>query len=65
MPASIHRFSARGSLAVQGEEEARCACCFTKYRRKIFDAAALDWLAGHAQQVLARIDCRLLASDYL
>jgi putative transposase len=35
----------------------------TKYHRKIFDAAALDWLAGHAQQVLAKMDCRLLSSD--
>ena len=31
--------------------------------RKIFDAAALEWLAGHARQVFAKMDCRLLASD--
>ena len=35
----------------------------TKYRRKIFDAAALEWLAGHARQVFAKMDCRLWASD--
>lgn len=34
----------------------------TKYHRKILDAAPLDWLAGHAQQVLAKMDCRLLSS---
>jgi putative transposase len=37
--------------------------CVTKYRRKVFDAAALEWLAGHARQVFAKMDCRLLASD--
>jgi hypothetical protein len=36
---------------------------FTKSRRKIFDAAALEWLAGHARQVFAKMDCRLLASE--
>jgi hypothetical protein len=28
-----------------------------------FDAAASEWLAGHARQVFAKIDSRLLASD--
>jgi putative transposase len=37
--------------------------CGTKSRRKIFDAAALAWLAGHARQVFAKMDCRLWASD--
>jgi putative transposase len=36
--------------------------CVTKYRCKIFDAAALEWLAGHARQVFVKMDCRLLAS---
>ena len=29
----------------------------------IFDAAALEWLAAHARQVFAKMDCRLWASD--
>jgi hypothetical protein len=35
--------------------------CVTKYRRQVFDAAALEWLAGHARPVRAKV-CRLLAS---
>ena len=35
----------------------------TKYRRKVLDAAALDWLDRHARQVFAKMDCKLLASD--
>jgi REP element-mobilizing transposase RayT len=34
-----------------------------KDRRKRFDAAALAWLTGHARQVFAKMDCRLLAGD--
>jgi hypothetical protein len=35
----------------------------TKYRRQGFDAAALEWLAGHARQLRAKLVCRLLASN--
>ena len=35
----------------------------TKYRRRIFDSAALNWLAGHFRKVCETVDCRLIASD--
>jgi transposase len=37
--------------------------CVTKYRRRIFDSAALNWLAGHFRKVCETVDCRLIASD--
>ena len=37
--------------------------CVTKYRRRIFDGAALNWLAGHFRKVCETMDCRLIASD--
>jgi putative transposase len=37
--------------------------CVTKYRRKVLDSAALTWLDGHARQVFAKMDCKLLACD--
>ena len=37
--------------------------CVTKYRRRIFDDAALNWLAGHFRKVCETMDCRLIASD--
>jgi putative transposase len=37
--------------------------CVTKYRRRIFDGAALNWLAGHFREVCETMDCRLIASD--
>jgi REP element-mobilizing transposase RayT len=36
--------------------------CIAKCRRKIFDAATLEWLAGHALAIFAKMDFRLLAS---
>ena len=35
----------------------------TKYRRKVFDAAVLDWLRGHFEKVCETMDCQLLACD--
>ena len=35
----------------------------TKYRRKIFDAEALAWLARHFAKVAKTMDCVLLACD--
>jgi putative transposase len=35
----------------------------TKYRRKVFDAPALDWLRGHFGKVCETMDCQLLACD--
>ena len=37
--------------------------CVTKYRRRIFDGAALNWLAGHFRKVCEAMDWRLIASD--
>lgn len=37
--------------------------CVTKYRRKVLDTAALDWLQDHARQVLKKMGCTLLACD--
>lgn len=35
----------------------------TKYRRKIFDDAAIDWLKNHFAKVCATMDCELIAYD--
>jgi putative transposase len=37
--------------------------CVTKYRRKVFDSQALEYLKNHANRVFAKMDCRLLACD--
>ena len=37
--------------------------CVTKYRRKIFDAPALEWLQGHFGKVCTKMDCEMLACD--
>jgi putative transposase len=37
--------------------------CVTKYRRKVFDSKALEYLKNHANRVFAKMDCRLLACD--
>jgi putative transposase len=37
--------------------------CVTKYRRKLFDDAALEWLRGHFAKVCATMGCELLACD--
>jgi len=37
--------------------------CVTKYRRKVFDAAALEWLAQHFAKVCETMECQFLASD--
>jgi putative transposase len=37
--------------------------CITKYRRKVFDSKALEYLKNHANRVFAKMDCRLLACD--
>ena len=37
--------------------------CVTKYRRKVFDAEALEWLQEHARRIFAKMDCNLLACD--
>jgi putative transposase len=37
--------------------------CVTKYRRKVFDAAALEWLQGHFAKVCETMGCALLACD--
>ena len=37
--------------------------CVTKYRRKVLDDAAVDWLKGHFGKVCAAMDCELLACD--
>ncbi len=37
--------------------------CVTKYRRKMLDNAALDWLQGHAERMLAAMGCKLLGCD--
>lgn len=37
--------------------------CVTKYRRKVFDAEALEWLRGHFAKVCGAMDCDLLACD--
>lgn len=35
----------------------------TKYRRQVFDDAAIEWLRGHFAKVCTSLDCRLLAGD--
>lgn len=35
----------------------------TKYRRKIFDDPAVDWLKSHFSKVCATLDCILIACD--
>lgn len=37
--------------------------CVTKYRRKVFDAPALEWLQGHFAKVCETMGCVLLACD--
>ena len=37
--------------------------CVTKYRREVFDAAALEWLQGHFAKVCETMGCDLLACD--
>ena len=37
--------------------------CVTKYRRKVLDDAAVDWLKGHFGKVCAAMDCELLACN--
>jgi putative transposase len=37
--------------------------CVTKYRRKLLDDAAVDWLKGHCAIVCETMGCRLLACD--
>jgi putative transposase len=37
--------------------------CVTKYRRKVLDDAALDWLREHAAKVFDGMGCVLLACD--
>ena len=37
--------------------------CVTRYRRKVFDAAALEWLQGHFAKVCETMGCDLLACD--
>jgi len=37
--------------------------CVTKYRRKVLDAPALDWLRAHAAQMFSTMECGLLACD--
>jgi putative transposase len=37
--------------------------CVTKYRRKVFDAGALEWLQGHFAKVCETMGCNLLACD--
>jgi putative transposase len=35
----------------------------TKYRRKVFDDSAIEWLQGHFAKVCETLDCQLLACD--
>jgi putative transposase len=37
--------------------------CVTKYRRKVFDTAALEWLQRHFAKVCEAMECELLACD--
>ena len=37
--------------------------CVTKYRQKVFDAEALEWLQGHFAKVCETMGCDLLACD--
>lgn len=37
--------------------------CVTKYRRKVLDSEALEWLHGHFTKVCDRMGCELLACD--
>ena len=37
--------------------------CVTKYRRKVFDIAALDWLREHFSKVCEQMGAKLLACD--
>jgi len=35
----------------------------TKYRKKVFDAKALDWLQLHFARICLNLDCELIAVD--
>jgi len=35
----------------------------TRYRRKVFDDAAIEWLQGHFAKVCVSLECALLACD--
>jgi putative transposase len=37
--------------------------CVTKYRRKVLDQTALEWLGKHARKVFGTMECELLACD--
>ena len=37
--------------------------CVTRYRRKVFDDAALAWLQGHARRLFEKMDCKVMACD--
>jgi putative transposase len=37
--------------------------CVTKYRQKVFDAEALEWLRGHFAKVCGTMGCELLACN--
>ena len=37
--------------------------CVTKYRRKVLDQAALDWLREHGRKLFEKMGCELLALD--
>ena len=37
--------------------------CVTKYRRKVFDAEALEWLQSHFAKVCETMGCNLLACN--
>jgi putative transposase len=37
--------------------------CVTKYRRKIFNAAVIEWLKAHFTKVCGTMDCAMLAGD--
>ena len=37
--------------------------CVTKYRCRLLDSQALEWLQGHAIKVFATMGCELLACD--
>jgi putative transposase len=37
--------------------------CVTKYRRKVLDDRAIEWLKGHFTKVCGTMDCAMLACD--
>ena len=37
--------------------------CVTRYRRKVLDAKALEWLQNHASQMFSKMRCVVLACD--